>query len=297
MAEAKDMCISKNDKMHSVMSAILEERFPSSDRYSLIVPFKDSPNLCVVKVDGFEDVKIKFSTSYDAMNGLLFDWMTGVEVLSNDIKVPIITTPHLPVVNQQVTNFEAYTHVQMYKDAHTGEDTLYALNIDGSHLRYFATYPGKSFRIFKYSNKVYMLSRDGRDATTYNLIDSTTPWALFQDSTGLEPTAIFDSECPYNDTYYTVTLGTVKDGMHTSRTIVNNYAVLTYTGKVSASALSIIRKDNVASGPGIETVMDHTGAALGSKSKVLLSAADINVSDANVLHQKIFHQPKRGLSW
>lgn len=218
--------------MNVVKTKLVEVRFPTISRalYDVVHPFEESPQISVVRFKSNVTPTQGFSMQDEVANGVVYDWQMGVWLLPNQVDLPVYTTPNLPQISSVPNNYLSYDVYQAWKNINdpTGPNLLGKIHIDNSAIKYFPVYHGIKLRVFKYTNRVYMLTNDGRNAKRVAFDKNLTVWEAFVQTAQVDPNQLFEGTLPHGKCFYNFVLGGKHHYVTGTRPVSNNYLVHIY---------------------------------------------------------------------
>ncbi len=220
----------------------LKKKVPNIDlsHIEILQPFQYNSNLCYFKAKNVLGTTKKACATCASVHGILYDWSMDVTILPNFPSMDIITEQYLPDEPTSRKNFIRSQSLPRIipQQYHMGdkEEDYYKYNLAG-YKKFGLRYYGVHMRLFKYSGRVYLLEESGMDGKYLQVDMETTAWDLLGLKAGHSP------DKASGNSYANMTMGTIMQAQHTSRSIEGEYVVLNnYADTCLTNSANILTK-------------------------------------------------------
>lgn len=241
--------------MQEICNKFVKSMFPSlvtceqnNHHYYLSVPFEESPNLCLIKGKGTQDSQYRFCEPCQKLEGILYDWQMGIQILPGTERPAVVVATELPKVLHTQPNYYSVSMTHAWTDIHDGKQLVSTTSMEGAALSYSPKYAGISVRVFKYGNHVYMLTDEGTCSkkTPFDPMDCTeSVWDAYCRSTKSTPEALFAESCPHGGFLFDFVIGGKQHISDEGRALVDSYVVLRAQSATSFSVNQNVPKESV----------------------------------------------------
>ena len=160
-------------------------------------PQEHSPSKCLFKVKGQKFSYDRVNFDLEVADGVLYDCSAGIQVMSKMDYPRVFVDQHLPEVLNMEGRYQSCVLVGLWNDLNNpGSKQYSSIDFSMGNVKFFVSYFGIRIRIFKYFDKVYLLTEDRMDGKSCLFNGKGTAWDVFCSVTCMSPEEMFDKSTP-----------------------------------------------------------------------------------------------------